>query len=354
MSTIDNTLAKLVQDGKTPSVHYTFFNQDRILHTFKAGFVDVQHQQAVSDDTLYNAYSATKTFTALSILQLAEQGKIDLDQAASNYLPDFPYPKGITVRQLMTHSAGIVNPIPLSWIHLETEHSSFDGNNFFRQIMRKHPKVKSKPNEKFAYTNLGYILLGSLIERVSGMPYEDYVRENILRRLNLKREEIDFTVADSTRRAKGYHQKNSFSYLLLGLFLDVKKYMDKTEGKWKPFKPFYINGAAYGGLVGTPNAFVQYVQALLKPDSVLISDAYKKMLFTENQLNKHQPSGMALSWFCDHLNGTKYCAHAGGGGGYYCEIRIYPEKGLGSVVMFNRTGMTNEKYLDKLDQYFIS
>jgi len=61
---------------------------------------------------------------------------------------------------------------------------------------------------------------------------------------------------------------------------------------------------------------------------------------------------MCLSWFTDNLEGKKYFNHAGGGGGYYCEVRIYPEAGIGSVIMFNRSGMRNEKYLDKLDKYF--
>jgi len=59
---------------------------------------------------------------------------------------------------------------------------------------------------------------------------------------------------------------------------------------------------------------------------------------------------MCLSWFAGELSGKKYFAHAGGGGGYYCEIRIYPEIKMGSVVFFNRTGMSDERYLDKLDK----
>jgi hypothetical protein len=62
---------------------------------------------------------------------------------------------------------------------------------------------------------------------------------------------------------------------------------------------------------------------------------------------------MCLAWFKGQLNSKTYFAHAGGGGGYYCEIRIYPDAGLGSVIMFNRTGMNDERVLDKIDKYFI-
>lgn len=75
------------------------------------------------------------------------------------------------------------------------------------------------------------------------------------------------------------------------------------------------------------------------------------MLFQENKTNKGKNTGMCLSWFSGELNCNRYCAHAGGGGGYYCEIRIYPETKRGSVIFFNRTGMSDERFLDKVDKY---
>ena len=126
--------------------------------------------------------------------------------------------------------------------------------------------------------------------------------------------------------------------------------MGKAEGKWKAFNNFYVNGTSYVGLIGTPDAFVNYIQDLLKSNNHLLSDSYKKMLFTENRNDKS--TGMCLSWFSGQLNGNKYYAHAGGGGGYYCEIRLYPDTGIGSVVFFNRTGMSDERFLDKLDKFY--
>jgi len=101
--------------------------------------------------------------------------------------------------------------------------------------------------------------------------------------------------------------------------------------------------------IGTPTAFVRYIQELLKDGGNLISSEYKQMLFEENK-----NTGMCLSWFTGELNGKKYFAHAGGAGGYYCEIRIYPEINRGSVIFFNRTGMSDERYLDKLDKIKIN
>ena len=115
-----------------------------------------------------------------------------------------------------------------------------------------------------------------------------------------------------------------------------------------------IYGASYGGLIGTPDSFVIYVQELINPNSTLISAESKKLLFTENRTIKNKATGMCLSWFTGNLNGNRYLTNAGGGGGYYCEIRIYPELELGSVIMFNRTGMSDERYLDEIDKYIVT
>ena len=129
--------------------------------------------------------------------------------------------------------------------------------------------------------------------------------------------------------------------------------MDQAEGTWRPFKSIHVNGPYYGGLVGKAGAFVKYIQELLRPDSPLVMEKYNKMLFKENFLNNNKATGMCLAWFQGRLNGQTYFAHAGGGGGYYCELRIYPDLGIGSVIFFNRTGLSDERFLNRVDTYSI-
>lgn len=353
MNEIDNVLRKQIEKNKTPSVQYVIFSKDSIIYKFQGGFSDIKTKKKTRENTTYNAYSVTKTFTALAILQLVEQGKINIEQPVIDYLSEFPYSSEITIRQLLSHSSGIPNPIPLSWIHLADEHKSFDKNAFFKQIFSENSKTKSKPNEKYAYSNLGYVVLGQLIEKVSGIDYEEYIRLNILDSLGIRKDQMNFKITNTNQHAKGYHKKYSLSNAILGFMIDKSKFVDSTEEKWNSFKNLYVNGVAYGGLIGNTNAFVKYIQELLKPNCKLLKVEYKKMLFSENYTNSNKPTGMCLSWFNGQLNGKEYFAHAGGGGGYYCEIRIYPNKGIGSVIMFNRTGMSDERYLDKLDKYII-
>jgi len=353
MHEIDLKLTKLIEKNKTPSVQYLLFNRENIIHEFIGGCSNIKDQKKVDKYTTYNAFSVTKTFTALAIMQLAETGKFSIDDPIKKYLPEFPYGSSIKIWNLLTHSSGIPNPNPLSWIHLPEEHENFDRKRFFNHIWNKYNKIKSVPNQKFKYSNLNYIFLSQLIENFSGQNYEDYVRDFIIKPLDLYPSELDFEIFSKNNHAIGYQKKRSIINYMMGFFIDKSKFMAKTEGIWIPFKRFYINDPSYGGLIGTPHAFMKYIQELLKPNSKLLDLKSIKLLFTENLTNNGKASGMGLSWFSGKLNGFRYFAHPGGGGGYYCELRIYPELKMGSVIMFNRTGWTNERFLDKLDKHYI-
>jgi len=348
-NSLDLFLQKEIDHKKSPSIQYFFFDQSRILYNFQNGLAKVVEKLPVNPTTTFHAFSVTKTFTAIAIIQMAEKGLIDIEKPVSNYLNSFNYGNEITIRNLLNHTAGIPNPIPLSWIHLISEHETFDRNTYFQPVFEKNNKVKFSPNEKFSYSNLGFILLGQLIEKVSGISYEKYITENIISRIGLTSRELGFLIPDFSNHATGYHKNVSFSNLILGLFIDKKKFMGKPEGAWKPFNTYYLNGAPYGGLIGTPTAFVKYISELLKPESTIITNHFKQMMLSENFTNNGRATGMSLGWYTGKLNGKKYFTHAGGGGGYYCEIRIYPETGFGSVVMFNRTGMTDERFLSGPD-----
>ena len=352
MHAVDQILHRHINEQDMPSVQYYIFSMDQLIHHFSEGFADIKNKKPTHARITYHAFSVTKTFTALAVMQLVEKKMLQLEDAVKKYLPEFPYDPATNVKQLLTHSAGIPNPIPLKWIHPVEEHGAFNRDSFFNQVFAKNKQTQFKPNEKFAYSNLGYILLGQLIEKISGLSYEQYITDNIINKAGLG-DKLGFTIGNISEHAKGYHKRFTFSNLLLGFLINKSKFMGKPEGKWIPFNHYYVNGVSYGGLIGTPDAFVKYLQALLKPDGLLISDDLKQLLFTENYSRNGNATGMCLSWYCGQLKGEKFYCHAGGGGGYYCELRLYPGAGIGSVVMLNRTGMTDVRFLDKLDTYFI-
>jgi len=344
-------LQNLVANHKTPSVQYVIFNADTILYSFVSGLADIANNRPANAMTTYHGFSVTKTFTALAILQLSAKKNLNIDDPVSMYLPDFEYGGHITIKNLLTHSSGISNPIPLSWIHLAKDSGTFDRPSFRENVIQNNSTVKFQPNEKFAYSNIGYMILGRLIEIVSGQTYEEYVREHILGKL--RPGELDFRINNPAVHAKGYHKRWSFSNALFGFFIDKSQFMGQPEGRWKPFNHFYVNDPAYGGIIGASTGFVAYLRELMKDESDLIANEFKEQLFVENVLSDGTPSGMCLSWFTGNLNGTRYFTHAGGGGGYYIELRLYPDIGVGSIILFNRSGMSDERFLDKADRFFI-
>lgn len=101
MNDVDAFLKTLVRKGKTPSVQYVHFDRNEVIHRFLDGYADIDERTTVSERTMYNAFSVTKTFTALAVLQLAERLLLDIDASVKTYLPDFPYSDTITVKQLL-------------------------------------------------------------------------------------------------------------------------------------------------------------------------------------------------------------------------------------------------------------
>lgn len=337
---------------KAPSVQYVFFTKNDILFWYSDGFLNIDQRIKADENTVYHAFSATKTFTAVAIMQLVEKNKLKLNESVKNILPELSYSENITVKHLLTHTSGIRNPLPLKWIHLAEEHQDFDNKSFIKKVLEENKKTKFQPHEKFAYSNIEFILLAMIIERVSGSDFETYIQQNIFKKIGVGTKELSFQI-DTSHLAVGYHPKVSFSNLLFGFFINKKKFMEKSHGKWKPFKPFYMNAFGYSGILASSNGMVKFGQALLDGKSILMEQESKNLMFTENILNNGIHTGMCLSWFKGNLSGNDYYCHAGGGGGYYCEIRVYPSLGYGSVIMINKSGMKDVRILDRLDIYQI-
>jgi D-alanyl-D-alanine carboxypeptidase len=353
VSRVEALLRDEVSSRRTPAVQYRHFTVDSVLVACDHGLADVARGARAGAATTFHGFSVTKTVTALAVLQLVDRGLVDLDAPVAGYLQDSPYGPEITVRHLLAHSAGLPNPMPVRWTHLVSAADAFDADRFFDALLVRHSRAKSPPNRRYAYSNLGYVLLGRIIERVNGVGYEEYVRMNILEPMGLSPAELGF-VLDPARHATGYHRRRSFSRLLLPLLMDTRTYLKPAQSGWQPFEPFYVNGAAYGGLVGTADGFTRYLQSLLDPATGLISDESRRLLFTGHVLSDGERSGMALSWHLGDLDGHRYATHAGGGGGFYAEIRIYPDLQRGSVLLFNRSGFSDARFLDRVDRHVLA
>jgi CubicO group peptidase (beta-lactamase class C family) len=347
------SLKKLVENGKTPGLQYIVMKDRIILYQQNLGVAEFESNKPIEKNSFFNACSVTETFTSLAIVQLAEAGKIKLTDNASVYLDGLPFHEEIKIYQLLSHTSGLSNPNPLRWAHLQSEENKFDSDEFIRNVFRKYNRLKSKPGEKFSYSNLNYLPLGQIIEKVSGLSYCEYIRKNIFARISLERRPMDFIIPDEIHYARGYQKKLTLINLILGFLIDRKKFTTRSGNPaWIKFNKYYASGRAYGGLIANGYSLTKFLYELSKPHSLLLSDAWKDVLFDKQKINNGDEIEMALGWFTGKLNEFHYFGHAGEGAGYYCEMRIYPDSNMYSVIMFNRSGMRDERILDELDRHF--
>jgi len=328
-----------------PGAQYILVNEKEIIHECYAGVSDIINNTPVTPEITFNNFSVTKTATSAAALLLVEQGKIKLTDTINPLFSQYSFTYPFTLQQLLSHQAGFANPIPISWIHLPEEEESFNEEQFITDLMHKNAKQKYKPGTKFSYSSVGYLLLSQIIEKLSGERYVDFVRKNILSLIS--NGTLGFTIPDQSIHAVGYHPRYSFSNLILGFFMDRKKFINYNHGSWMAFKNIYLNGKAYGGFIGNVRGLASYLQLFLT-NQIFNDDQTGELMFTE------QRGGMSLGWFTGTLNGHRYVCHAGGGGGYYGEIRIYPELKIASALLRNKSAFSDQRLLDKIDVRFLS
>ncbi len=346
-------LNTLLNEQKTPGLQYIFADADQVLFRFNGGYADLNRKVPVRDTTTFNGYSITKTFTAAAVVKLAIESKVDLDGPISAYIDDFPYKQSPTVRQTLQHMGGFPNPNPMPWIHLAEEHESFDKRAFVAKLIREHPQLESAPGEKFAYSNIGYLLLGEVVRRASGMPYDQYVMTEIINPLSLAQDQrISFVIPQTENHAHGYIRKWYWLNLALGWFVDRDTFLQPSVEGWTQFRDILVNGEPYGGLVGTASGFMRYLQAVLRVEKPFTQQMLD-LMWESGKAHSDSGSHMRLGWRSGTLDGERYFTHTGGGGGYYCEIRVYPDAKRASVIMTNNTGISNQHYLDNIDRYFL-
>jgi D-alanyl-D-alanine carboxypeptidase len=350
-----NTTSDLNQyvRSEVPGLQYIAVTADRVLFEYAGGWADIQGQKAMTLDTTLMAYSMTKTFTAVAILQLAEQRKLHLDDVIDRYLPNAAYHgHDITLPQLLNHTSGVPNPIPLRWVHLAAEDSSFNEAEALATVLRENPDLAFEPGRKFAYSNIGYWLLGKVVEQVTGQSYPAYIRGSIIQPLRLSAQEMDFVIPDESRHANGYLKKYSLMNLVKGFVID-RKFLGGYEGRWLRLNSHYLNGPAFGGLIGTARGFSRFLQDQLRTESVLFGLETKRLLETQQTDGAGRPIPMTPGWHVGETHGAAYFFKEGGGGGFHSEMRIYPTRGIATVVLANSTEFSSTGFLNRVDRTFL-
>jgi CubicO group peptidase (beta-lactamase class C family) len=341
-------LDKETSESVIPGIQYIIMDSSRLIFNYAGGLADIKNQIPMNSKTTMMAFSMTKTLTAVAILQLVGRGELGLDDRIDKYLPNNPYGTSITIRHLLSHTSGIPNPIPLKWVHLANTHDNFDEDSTLAEILEDNPDISFDPGEEYAYSNISYWLLGKIIEKVSGQPYTNYMMENVFAPLGLTQDDLNYIIPDSSYHAKGYLAKWSF-YNLIKVFVIDTDLLGDYEENWLHIKNIYLNGPAFGGLIGSARAFSKFLQDQLKNKSVLLNQETKKLLYTQQETNDGEPIEMTLGWHIGEFDEVLYYFKEGGGAGYHCEMRVYPDQGVATVIIVNKTSFNSKKYLNLID-----
>jgi len=181
------------------------------------------------------------------------------------------------------------------------------------------------------------------------------MRQHIFSPLGISQEEVSCLIVDSTVHARGYQKKYSILGILLPLMID-KTLLEGAEKSWIRLSPVYMNGPAYGGLIGTARGFSRFLQDQLRVKPVLISSETKKLFFSHQKNNKGQDIITTLGWHRGQLSDTRYYGKPGGGPGFQSNIRVYPERRIATAWFINATGASERainKFTDSVDRNFV-
>jgi CubicO group peptidase (beta-lactamase class C family) len=315
VASLDSIARAALRDGRAAGLSVGVVKGRDTLLLKGYGFADLEFDVATPAAAIYEIGSVTKQFTASAILQLVEQGKLSLDDDLTKYFPNYPVQgHRIPVRRLLDHTSGIKG---------YTEMPAF-GEFAMRKLPRDSLVARFaaapfdfSPGDALVYNNSAYFLLGLLIEKVSGKPYADYVRENLFARAGMPDSRYCSESAVVKRRAHGYDTSPQGTLVRAA-------YLDHT---W----PF-----AAGSLCSTVGDLIEWTRAL--HGGRILSAASYRELITPGTLNDGTPLRYAKGLAVTPIAGHRSIHHGGGINGFLSELDWFPDDSAIVVVLVNTAG----------------
>lgn len=196
----------------------------KIIYEGSFGWANHLTRDSLKLGSQFELASVTKTMTGTAIMQLWEKGKIKLDQNVKDFFPDFPY-DGVTIRLLLTHRSGMMNYVYFVDNIYRSQHlnqkKGLTNKEAMDLIAKYKPARFNKPNASFLYNNSNFMVLGAIIEKVSGMSYADYMKENIFKPAGMTHTAVySKAVYDKIPVDVVGHDRNSWKYSVAQNFLD--------------------------------------------------------------------------------------------------------------------------------------
>jgi CubicO group peptidase (beta-lactamase class C family) len=314
---IDAAVQKFIASG-VPGISIAVVRDGRVVYAQGYGVMDLKRPRPVTATTRMEIGSVTKQFTAAAVLQLVEQRKLSLDDSLGKYIPEYRQGRSIAIRELLWQISGvpdyIVNSPP------EAQAKSVRGKPSVKRVLDRiaAKKLDFPTGSKWAYSNANYFLLGLVIERVSGIPFDRYVKENILDRAGMSR---TTTIAEEAKLddfATGYMTVHGL----------------RTES------PHFGNLWAFaaGDIVSDVGDMAKWNTALLAGKILSTDDV--ALMMTPGRTSDGKATFYAMGWAVSAFDGHKMIWHNGGTNGFGCMNALFPDDHLQVIALLNDSGRT--------------
>jgi CubicO group peptidase (beta-lactamase class C family) len=336
---IDRLFVELVERSHVPGAAWGILVDGELVHTGATGVREVTSKARVDAETVFRIASMTKSFTAMSILKLRDEGRLSLDDAAERFVPELrelKYPTAdsprITIRHLLSHSEGFPEDNPWGDQQLSESEERFSA------MLRAGIPFSNAPGVAYEYSNYGFAILGRIVARASGMSYNHYLSTNILQPLGMSSTTMEPREVPADRLAHGYRWEDEM---------------------WKEEPPL-ADGAfgPMGGMLTSVRDLSRYVAALMAAwpprDGPELGPIRRSSLREMQQVHRPNAAFVARDAATSNiqltsggygfgLGVTQTCAfrhvvaHSGGLPGFGSQMRWLPEHGIGLIAFGNLT-----------------
>ena len=306
-----------------PGMSLVIVKDDKVIYSKGLGYKDFEKKIAVTSDTQFAIGSATKAFTALSVLMSADESKVNLDDSPKKYLSYFKMQdaetdKNMTVRDLMDHSSGLNR----------TDLAMITGKLNRQELIQVAGEAKpmAKLNEKFFYNNIMFAAAGEITAKSNNTTWGKYISERIFAPLGMTNSNLSIKEME---KAKDF----SFGY---------EYNFDTKVTRRLPFRPIDDVGPA-GSINSSANDMAKWIRFVMNGGTIdgkrLVSEkGYDEWTKPQMKVTPNGKVNYGLGWFLEDRNGTKIVQHGGNIDGFNAMVAMIPEKKIGFVMLTNVSG----------------
>jgi len=280
------------------------------------GYANAELQIPCTPQTQFCIGSCTKSFTALMIMMLQKQEKLNVKNTLDTYFPDYPRGKEITIHQLLTHASGIIDYLDIKNVNkkLQLPFAEYKDKPIqplsFEQLIDifKNEPLKFNPGKKMSYSNSNYVLLGSIIEKASGKTYKQLLQKNIFEPFKMQKSGINYYKKVRPNQTLSYYFYPSMP----------------TE--------FDLSGAGDGSIYSTVEDLYHFNREMKNVDPEILKQMYTPWLDSDSPNAK-----IGYGWFIDQIEGHRRISHDGGINGFVSLISRFPDDDVCIILCYNVT-----------------